>query len=337
MTTIKDVARRAGVAPITASRVINNSGYASEDVRRRVLQAAETLGYTPNALARSLRSNQTRTLALVLTDVTNPFWTTVARGVEDTASEAGFNVILCNTDESEIKQEAYIETLVQKRVDGMLLVPAGSHPQPITYLRQHGVPVVVLDRCLPGLQVDSVRSDSLGGAYELTRLLLSLGHRQIAVISGPHGVSTAEDRVAGYRQALAEAGVTPLDAWIRYGTFTIESGQQMMGEILSLPERPTALFACNNFLAIGALQALRQAGLNVPNDISVAGFDDLPAAMVVDPFLTAAAQPAYEMGQRATLLLLDRLGKEKPTSHQEIILPVAILRRGSTQPIGGSV
>ena len=167
MPTIRDVAKRAGVAPITASRVINNTGYASEDVRRRVRQAADELGYTPNAVARSLRSNQTHTLALVLTDVTNPFWTTVARGVEDTASEAGFHVILCNTDKSEDKQETYLETLVQKRVDGILLVPAGSHPQPITFLRQQNVPVVVLDRWLPGLQVDSVRSDSHGGAYEL--------------------------------------------------------------------------------------------------------------------------------------------------------------------------
>lgn len=331
MPTIRDVASRAGVAPITASRVINNTGYTSEDVRRRVRQAADELGYTPNALARSLRSNQTRTLALVLTDVTNPFWTTVARGVEDTASEAGFHVILCNTDESETKQETYIETLVQKRVDGMLLVPAGSHSQPIVYLRQQGVPVVVLDRSLPGLQVDSVRSDSRGGACELTRLLLSLGHRQIAVITGPRHVSTAEDRVAGYRQALAKAGINPPDTWVRYGTFTIESGQTMMADILALPERPTALFACNNFLAIGALQTLHQAGINVPQDMSVAGFDDLPTAMVVSPFLTAVAQPAYEMGQRATQLLLDRLGEGKNAPIQEIILPVVLQQRQSTQ------
>jgi LacI family transcriptional regulator len=331
MPNIRDVARRAGVAPITASRVINNTGYTSEDVRRRVHQATNELGYTPNALARSLRSNQTRTLALVLTDVTNPFWTTVARGVEDTASEAGFHVILCNTDESENKQETYLETLVQKRVDGMLLVPAGNHPQPLTYLSQQGIPVVMLDRWLPGLQVDSVRSDSCGGAYELTRLLLSLGHRQIAVISGPHHVSTAEDRVAGYRQALAEAGVSPLEAWVRYGSFAIESGQTMMRDILSLPEQPTALFACNNFLAIGALKELRLAGLNVPKNISVVGFDDLPASIVIDPFLTAAAQPAYAMGQRATQLLLDRLGNGKNSPIQEIILPVTILQRQSTQ------
>jgi LacI family repressor for deo operon, udp, cdd, tsx, nupC, and nupG len=142
--------------------------------------------------------------------------------------------------------------------------------------------------------------------------------------------------MAGYRQALAEAGVTPLDGWVRYGTFTIESGQAMMASILALPERPTALLACNNFLAIGALQILRRAGLNVPQDMSIAGFDDLPVAMVFDPFLTAAAQPAYEMGQRATQLLLERLSGANLAPAQEIILPVAILRRQSTQKLGDS-
>jgi len=336
MPTIKDVAKRAGVAPITASRALNNTGYASEAVRQRVRQAAEELGYTPNALARSLRSNQTRTLALVLTDVTNPFWTTVARGVEDTASEAGFHVILCNTDESEVKQETYINTLVEKRVDGILFVPAGCNTQPIKFLNQQNIPVVVLDRWLPGIQVDNVRCDSVGGAYSLTRVLLELGHRKIAVISGPRGVSSAEDRVSGFLKALNEEGIKPTPDWIRYGAFTIDSGQAMTQEIISLEKRPTALFACNNFLAIGAMKTFQKAKLNVPHDISVVSFDDLPTSMVVNPFLTAAAQPAYEMGKRATQLLLDRLKSDRPTPPQEIILPVAILRRQSTQVLGAS-
>ena len=336
MPTIKDVAKRAGVAPITASRVINNSGYASEAVRQRVRQAADELGYSPNALARSLRSNQTRTLALVLTDVTNPFWTTVARGVEDAASKTDFNVILCNTDESENKQKKYLDTLAQKRVDGILLVPAGSNSEPIEFLEQQKIPVVLLDRWLPGIRVNSVRCDSWGAAYELTHLLLSHGHRQIAVINGPKEVSSAEDRIAGYLQALSELGVVPRTDLIYYGDFTVESGQEMTAQILSLPDRPTAIFACNNFLAIGALKTLHTAGVAVPGDISIAAFDDLPASIMVDPFLTAAAQPAYEMGQRATQLLINRLGETIPSPPQEIILPVAILRRQSIRPIGGS-
>ena len=334
MPTIKDVAKLAGVAPITASRVINNSGYASDRVRRRVLDAAGELGYSPNAVARSLRSNQTRILALVLTDVTNPFWTTVARGVEDAASKTGFNVILCNTDESEEKQQKYLDTLAQKRVDGILLVPAGSSSEPIDFLNQQEIPIVLLDRWLPGIRVNSVRCDSKGGAYELTRLLLSLGHRQIAVINGPKEVSSAQDRTAGFLQALTDSGITPQANLIQYGDFTVESGQEMTTKILALPERPTAIFACNNFLAIGALKTLQQAGLQVPNDISIVAFDDLPSAMVVSPFLTAAAQPAYEMGQRATQLLLNNLNDKISLTPQEIILPVKVFRRESSQPLG---
>ena len=330
MPTIRDVAKLAGVAPITASRVISNSGYASDEVRQRVNQAAEQLGYVPNYLARSLRSKRTRTLALVLTDITNPFWTTVARGVEDAASEEGYNVIFCNTDESASKQEAYLETLIQKQVDGILLVPVRSKRHPIEFLRQQKVQVVLLDRRLPKVEVDVVRGDSEGGAYQLVQLLLKLGHSRIAILSGPSGVSSADDRVAGYQYALHEAGLRTEDQLIIHGEFSLESGYQMTRSLLALPSRPTALFAGNNFIAIGALKALHDAGLVVPEMMSVVAFDDLPAAIVVDPFLTVAVQPAYEMGQRATRRLLECLDGENTGGVQDIVLPVSIIERKST-------
>ena len=330
MPTIRDVAKLAGVAPITASRVISNSGYASDEVRLRVNQAAEQLGYVPNYLARSLRSKRTRTLALVLTDITNPFWTTVARGVEDAASEEGYNVIFCNTDESASKQEAYLETLIQKQVDGILLVPVRSKKRPIEFLRQQKVQVVLLDRRLPNVEVDVVRGDSKGGAYQLVHLLLKLGHSRIAILSGPSGVSSADDRVAGYQHALHEAGLRTEDQLIIYGEFSLESGYQMTRSLLALPSRPTALFAGNNFIAIGALKALHDAGLVVPEKMSVVAFDDLPAAIVVDPFLTVASQPAYEMGRRATQLLMDCLDGKNTGGVQDIVLPVSIIERKST-------
>ena len=330
MPTIRDVAKLAGVAPITASRVISNSGYASEDVRQRVNQAAEQLGYVPNYLARSLRSKRTRTLALVLTDITNPFWTTVARGVEDAASEEGYNVIFCYTDESASKQEAYLETLIQKQVDGILLVPVRSKKHPIEFLRQQKVQVVLLDRRLPNIEVDVVRGDSKGGAYQLVQLLLKLGHSRIAILSGPSGVSSADDRVAGYQRALHEAGLQPEDQLIFHGDFSLESGYQMTRSLLKLPARPTALFAGNNFIAIGALKTLHDAGLAVPENMSVVSFDDLPAAILVDPFLTVAAQPAYEMGQRATRRLLECLNGKNCDGVQDIVLPVSIIERRST-------
>jgi LacI family transcriptional regulator len=332
MPTIRDVAKRAGVAPITVSRVINNSGYASQETRARVEAAVAELGYVPNTLARSLRSRRTNTLALVLTDITNPFWTTVARGVEDTASDAGFNVIFCNTDESEAEQHKYLRVLLQKQVDGVLLVPARSTSEPIEFIQEQRTPVVVLDRWVPDARADVVRCDSEGGAYQLVRLLLSLGHRRIALLSGPPGVSTAEDRIAGYRRALAEAGLRGGAELVHDGEFTQASGYEMARQALAAKPRPTALFAGNNFIAIGALRALRDAGLGVPEDVALVGFDDLPAALVIEPFLTVAAQPAYEMGQRATALLLARLSGQAPEAYQEIVLPTEVIVRQSSGP-----
>lgn len=330
MATIRDVAKRAGVAPITVSRVINNSGYVSEKTRARVEAAIADLGYVPNVLARSLRSRRTDTLALILTDISNPFWTTVARGVEDAASAAGFNVILCNTDESEAKQGKYLHVLMQKQVDGVLLVPASSADGPIQFVRGQDTPIVVLDRRIPGAQVDTVRGDSEGGAYQLTRLLLSLGHRRIAVLSGPQGISTAEDRVAGYRRAMTEAGLNLDPAWVHYGKYSLEGGYDMAQQVLARSPRPSGLFAGNNFVAIGALWALREAGLRVPEDMALVSFDDLPADLVVVPFFTVAAQPAYEMGRRATELLLERLSGEAPEAYQEVVLPIEIIVRQSS-------
>jgi LacI family transcriptional regulator len=330
MATIRDVAKRAGVAPITVSRVINNSGYVNEQTRARVEAAIADLGYVPNVLARSLRSRRTDTLGLILTDISNPFWTTVARGVEDAASDAGFNVILCNTDESEVEQDKYLHVLVQKQVDGVLLVPARSAVEPIKFIQSQNTSVVVLDRRIPNSQTDVVRCDSEGGAYQLTCLLLSLGHRRIAMLSGPRGVSTAEDRVAGYRRALKEAGLDVDSAMVYYGEFSLESGYDMTLQVLARTPRPSALFASNNFIAIGALRALRDTGLRVPEDLALVGFDDLPADLVVDPFLTVAAQPAYEMGRQATELLLARLSEKAPAAYQEIVLPTEIVVRESS-------
>lgn len=334
MPTIKDVAKRAGVAPITASRVINDSGYVSEETRRRVEAAIEELGYVPNRVARSLRSKQTHTLALVLTDITNPFWTTVARGVEDAASEDGFSVILCNTDESEAKEQSYVRLLLQKQADGFLLVPANSTSRSVVLIQKQQVPLVILDRSVAS-PVDTVRSDSKGGAYQLTRHLLKLGHRRIAVLSGPQGVSTALDRVAGYRQAMTEAGLPLDDRMVIYGPFTQQGGYEMTQQLLTLALRPTALFAANNFIAIGAFRALREAGLRVPDDISLVAFDDLPGTFTMEPFLTVAAQQAYEMGRVATQLLLERLtdASKAASEPSEIVLPTDLIVRHSTKPL----
>ncbi len=335
MATIREVAKRAGVAPITVSRVLNNSGYVQAATRARVEEAAAELNYVPNMLAHSFRSNRTHTLALVVTDITNPFWTTVARGVEDVANGQNFNVIFCNTDENPAKQGQYVDMLLRRRVDGVLLVPADSlgeeSRQAVEALQAQQVKVVVLDRRIDGVAVDSVRGDSVGGARQLTEHLLALGHRVIGCLSGPTNLSVTVERVSGYSQALQAAGLAVDERLIRYGAFTAESGHTQTRELLGQAPRPSALFAANNFLAIGAMRALREAGLRTPDDMSLAVFDDLPASYVAEPFLTVAAQPAYELGAAAAALALRRIRGAEEQPIVELVLPTQLIVRVSTR------
>jgi LacI family transcriptional regulator len=331
MTTIHDVAKRAGVAPITVSRVINNRGYISQETRSSVMAAIDELGYVPNVLARSLRSKKTHTLALVLTDITNPFFTIMARGVEDTASKAGYNVIFCNTDESEEKEEKYIQLLLQKQVDGILLVPANSSSKSISAILDQGTPTVVLDRRVT-TPVDVVRCDSEDGGYQLARLLLDLGHRRIAVLNGSFNVSTSRDRQTGFRRAMQEYGIETQELDY-FGAFTQLSGYEMTKQAMAQTPRPTAIFAGNNLIAIGTLWALRDLGFKVPEDVAVVSVDDLPQSLMAAPFLTVASQPAYEMSKKATELLLARL-EGRSDEIQDIVLPIELIIRSSS---GGPV
>jgi LacI family transcriptional regulator len=335
MATIRDVAKRAGVAPITVSRVMNNSGYVKPETRRRVEEAAAELHYVPNMLAHSFRSKRTNTLALVLPDITNPFWTTVARGVEDVAGAQGFSVFFCNTDENETKQSRYLAALLRRRVDGVLLAPVTNDGTTVQMLLRQNVGVVVIDRKVKNIEVDTVRGDSIGGAYQLVRHLIDLGHRQIAALSGPANLSVSQDRVAGYAQALNEAGLTIDPSLVTFGDFTIESGRDRMQALLARRPRPTAIFAGNNFIAAGALTVMREAGLRTPEDISVVVFDDLPDPYVFEPKLTVAVQPAYELGQVAAQRLLQKINHPATKMNDvcDVILPVQIIIRQSTRSI----
>jgi LacI family transcriptional regulator len=336
MSTIRDVARLAGVSTMTVSRVVNRSGYTSPETRRRVEQAVAELGYVPNAVARHLRSKQTHTIALVLSDITNPFFTTIARGVEDIAGPRGFGVMYCNTDESDEEEARYLRLLVERQVDGVLLVPAGNPGASARLLRDHQVPLVILDRRVPRRRIDTVRCDSEGGAFELTQHLIALGHRRIGVLTGRRTISTSLDRVAGVRRALEESGLTLDDRLVRWGRFNfgdlnLADGRQMALDVLSASDDPpTALFAANNFIAFGAVRAIHELGLRMPEDISIVAFDDLPADWVSDPFLTVAAQPAYDIGRRAAELLIDRLTGERTRTGESVILPFEVIVRRST-------
>jgi LacI family transcriptional regulator len=329
--TISDVARQAGVSTVTVSRVINGEPNVNAATRAKVQAAVADLGYLPNVAARSLRSKRTHTLALLVPDITNVFWTTVARGVEDAAQALGYSVLLCNTDENPDKQARYLQVVASQRVDGVIIAPYNADAANLHQLAGRAIPTVIVDRRVEGWDVDSVCGDSVSGAAALVRHLIGVGHRRIAVISGPRGASTADDRVAGYCRALADAGL-PLDpALIKRGEFRAASGETLAGELLDAAEgaAPTAVFAANNAIALGVARALAKRNRRVPQDVALVCFDDLPETALLFPFLTVVVQPAYEMGVHAAQLLLDRLKSAEPLSPRHIVLPARLIIRYS--------
>ena len=331
MVTVRDVAKLAGVAPITVSRVVNNAPGVNSITHKRVTQAIAELHYVPNAMAKSLRSSKTHTIALVLTDVTNPFWTTLVRGVEDTAAKQDYHVILCNTDENPEKEANYISILLQRRVDGILLAPSTQDKQRLISLKHHNIPCVLVDRKVNGFKSDIVRSDSLEGARALTEHLIALGHHRIAIVVGPTGISTADERLAGYRQALQSHGIAIDDRLVKQGSYKQDKSDQFVKELLALEPRPTAIIATNNFMGIGVLQSLRESEILVPDEMALVCFDDIPQASLIYPFLTVCAQDAYKMGVMATELLLERItSKSVRRKSREIVLGIELIIRKSS-------
>ncbi len=329
MTTIADVARSAGVSPVTVSRVINGAPNVRASTRAAVEQAIADLHYVPSVVARSLRSKRTYALALVVPDITNPFWTTVARGVEDAAQNGNYSVLLCNTDENPAKQHRYLDMIVSQRVDGVIIAPYDSDAQSLVRLRERNIPTVVIDRRINGWNVDTVYCDSIASACALARHLIGLGHTRIALITGPKGASTAEDRLDGYCHALDEAGLTIDPTLIKRGEYRAESGFSLMEELLNSSNPPTAVVTANNLIAIGAFETIRLHKLSVPQDIALVTFDDLPDISRFFPFFTVISQPAYEMGQEAARLLLERLDAGNLLETRCIILPTRLVARVS--------
>jgi LacI family transcriptional regulator len=332
MPTLHDVAKLAGVSTMTVSRVVNGSPAVTPETRARVEAALAETGYMPNMLARSLRSKRTDTIALLLPDMTNPFFTTLAHGVEAAARERGVTMILANSDENEDEEVRLIRVLLQRQVDGLLVVPAGSGTTAVRLCRAQGVHLVCLDRRPEDPDVDVVRADSETGSVELGRLLVRLGHRHVAILTGPAVTMTAAARVTGFRRAvMEEAGLPEPD--VIHTTYSIEGGHAAALEAMSAEPRPTALFGANNFIALGALRALRELGVRVPEDVALVAFDDLPEAMVISPFLTVSAQPAQEIGRRGVDLLLDRLN-DPDRPFQEVVLPTElVIRKSSGGPV----
>jgi DNA-binding LacI/PurR family transcriptional regulator len=326
---IEDVAREAGVSTATVSRVLSGKPYVSEDLRKRVLDAVQTLSYRPSRVARSLRVQRSNILGLIVSDVQNPFFTTVARAVEDVAYQHQFSVFLCNTDEDPEKEALYIDLMLAEHVAGVIVTPSSSTSKAYRHLVDADVPVVALDRRVEGGDIDTVVVDNVSGAYEVVAHLIAEGHRRIGAVLGTRVSTTGEERYRGYARALEAHGI-PLDpALVRSGVGRTGIGYEYTQELLALANPPTALFVGNNLLTIGALRAIQEQGLRIPVDIALASFDETDWMYFVRPALTVVAQPTYELGQIAAEMLLRRLDDKHAPPREVVLRPTLLIRDSS--------
>lgn len=326
--TIKHVAQRAGVSTATVSRVLSGGDGVRAELIKRVQQAVKLLDFQPNRIARNLRIRTTKTVGLIIPDIQNPFFTSVVRGTEDVLQEAGYTLLLGNTDDNQKKEDVYLTTLRAEGVAGIIFVTSDGKTEVFRQLKQAKVPMVAIDRAPAGLSVDLVTVANTDGACEAIIHLLALGHRRIGLINGPEHLSTAHERQLGYEQALREAGIEVLRELIKRGNFRQTGGHESMCELLSLAEPPTAVFVSNNLMTLGALQAVHERGLSIPSDVGLVSFDDMPWAISLQPPLTAVAQPTYELGASAAELLLARM-REPNRPVRRVVLQTKLIVRAS--------
>jgi LacI family transcriptional regulator len=332
MWTIKDVAREAGVSAATVSRVLNGTRV-DPALEARVREAIERLDYRPSGVARSLRTQRSSVWGLVIAEVRNPFYTDLIRAVEDVTQGAGYFVVVCNTDHSVEKEARYFELIATERMAGAIVAPSSSSRTDLAPLVGQGVPVVLVDRELAdGEPVDTVLVDNRAGALEAVRHLLASGYRRIACVSGPSDTTTGSQRLAGYAAALAEAGMPVADELVREADFRDGGGYEAATALLALVDPPDALFVANNQMTLGALRAVSERGLRMPEQLGLVGFDDMPWAPLVRPPLTTVAQPIYELGRETAGLLLRRIAGEAFEPRVITLRPTLRVRGSSVRP-----
>jgi LacI family transcriptional regulator len=329
-TTIRDVAAAAGVSAGTVSRVLNGKQDVADELRRRVLAAVSELGYRPNGAARSLRTRAAMVLGVIISDVTNSFFTEVVRGAEDKAQLAGYSIVLANADEDLRKETRYLEIAAAEQMAGVILSPASSRQTNIDVLRERGIPVVTIDRRLATALVDSVTVNNHQAARDATRHLISQGCTRIGMIAGPAQTTTGASRLAGYRAALRSAGSNDDGSLTAFGNFRTDGGYAAAQKLLRLRVPPDGLLISNDLMTIGGLQAIAEAGLAIPDDIAVVGFDNASWATALRPPLTVVTQPTYEIGQAAADLLLRRVSGEKFPPHR-LVLQAKLVERESSR------
>ncbi|WP_370586209.1 ribose operon transcriptional repressor RbsR [Pantoea dispersa] len=329
MATMKDVARLAGVSTSTVSHVINNNRFVSEQVRDRVEQAIRELNYAPSALARSLKIKQTRTIGMLLTASSNPFYSEVVRGVENSCYERGYSLILCNTEGDEERMNRSLETLMQKRVDGLLMMCTETHlPSADILNRYPSVPMVMMDWAPFEGRGDIIQDNALLGGELATQYLIDRGYTRIACIAGPLDKTPARLRLDGYHQAMAASGLAVPPGYVVDGDFEFQGGFNAMNQLLALDPPPQAVFTSNDAMAVGVYHALYQAGLRVPQDMAVMGYDNIELARYLTPPLSTIHQPKDELGELAIDTLIHRMS-DPDASQQTLVLTPELVERGS--------
>jgi LacI family transcriptional regulator len=332
ITGIREVAKRAGVSLGTVSNVLNRPEIVAEETRQRVLQVIEEIGFVRNGSARQLRAGRSQHIGLVVLDVANPFFTEVARGVEDLANEKGYVVILCNSDDSVEKESHYLHVLTEQRTQGVLITPVQSDASYLQQLRQHGTAVVLLDRPsrskdLCSVSVDDVRGGELAAAH-----LLAQGHTCIGFVHGPLSIRQCADRRRGVLRAVKAVGLDPNQAIIDITTRAqnAREGEESVEKLLDAARRPTAVFCANDLLALGVMRGLIKRGLSIPADMALVGYDDVEFASVLATPLTSIRQPKYELGRAATELLLDEANNPTTHEHKHIVYQPELIVRASS-------
>ncbi|WP_346355510.1 LacI family DNA-binding transcriptional regulator [Azotosporobacter soli] len=327
--TIKDVAREAGVSIATVSRLLNGLDGVAPERAQRIRDAVEKLHYQPNSMARALKIRESRSIGLIIPDIENPFFPALVRGVEDAAQLHGYAVILCNTDGKPTREEEYMKFLYQKQVDGILFAGNLDFAENSHWLSTIQLPIVLLDRRIPGAPYSAVLSANEDGAYLAVQHLIAQGCRQIAVIGGRARSPVSNERLQGYRQALIDNKMEADEMLCKEGNFSFEGGYQAMESLLAGGKPFDGLFAANDMMAIGALQCLERHGRKVPEEIAVVGYDDIQMAAWYKPALTTMGQPVYEMGRLAVAKLVEEIGGKNVVRQEQILQPHLVVRQSS--------
>ena len=333
ITTIKDIAKRAEVSVATVSHVINKTRFVSDILQDRVKKAIEDLDYHPNIMAGSLRTRKTRVIGLIVPDNSNQLFAALSKSIEQVSSSSNYNVMLCNSSYDFEMELSCIEVIRSKKVDGLIIIPTMTGPDLINQLVDNKLPVVILHHIIPGCRADSVIVNNIKGTYEATRHLIKLGHRHIGYIDRPVDLPHSIERLKGYRKALEEKGIKKDDYIIKCSGFNYINGSEAAEKLLKQKPEVTAVLAFNDTIAIGAIRAINDKGLRVPDDISVISFDDIELCSFITPRLTTVHFPKHKMAEAAVDLLIKRIKNPEIEKSIKKVLPLNLIIRESTSRV----